>query len=73
MFFGIFAGTVSNIELVLTRITPMQAIFRDYTLRTRQVLKVRALVLEPVDPGSILSGEFLESHDFTSPSWKKQG
>ncbi len=26
--------TVSNIELVLTRITPMQAIFRDYTLRT---------------------------------------
>jgi hypothetical protein len=41
-------------------------------LQTRQVIKVRALVLEPIDPGSILDGEFLEGHDFTSPPWKKQ-
>ncbi len=39
---------------------------------TRQVIKVRALVLEPIDPGSILDGEFLEGHDFASQSWKIQ-
>jgi plasmid maintenance system antidote protein VapI len=35
------------------------------------VIKVRALVLEPIDPGSILNGEFLEGHDFTSPTWTR--
>ncbi len=42
-------------------------------IKTRQVIKVITLVLEPVDPGSILDGEFLEGHEFTSPSWKKKG
>jgi hypothetical protein len=27
---------------------------------------VRALVLEPIDPGSILAGGFLEGRDFTT-------
>ena len=30
--------------------------------KTRQVLKVRELVLEPTNPGSILAREFLEGH-----------
>ena len=34
---------------------------------------VRALVLEPKDPGSIPVGKFLEGHDFTSQSWKIKG
>ncbi len=33
--------------------------------RTRQALMVRALVLESIDPGSILAGGFLEGHDLT--------
>jgi hypothetical protein len=33
---------------------------------TRQVLMLKALVLEPIDPGSILAGGFLEGHDFTT-------
>jgi hypothetical protein len=32
---------------------------------TGQVLMVKAPVLEPIDPGSILAGGFLEGHDFT--------
>jgi len=35
-------------------------------LKTRHVLMVKALVLEPVDPGLILDGGFLEDHDFTT-------
>ncbi len=36
------------------------------------IIKVGALVLEPIDPGSILDGEFVEGHDVTSQSWKIQ-
>ncbi len=35
--------------------------------KTGPKLIVRALVLEPIDPGSILTGGFLEGHDFTAP------
>jgi len=48
-------------------------IWNNIIIVTRQVIKVRALVLDPIDPDSTLDGEFLEDHDFTSPLWKKQG